>query len=304
MKILKGFLKNHRRLKAILLILFFAGISLIVFSYLFPFRITNFIYETHRKLLKQAPTPYGIVLDENNQPLPDTTVSPSWEFTGGDIHPLSPDNKYYIKSSDSKLGYAPFSKSGKNGNYYFQYHWSDFWGPHWGTQLWAFNLKAKLGGHKLVRIWDLTTNYEINTSPLSTIKGHINCEMKLGAAHNGCGVRVLIHKEFLFWKKTLWPPFAIAHADENGFKFKLPKGNYKFEFSGPELYEDYSEIIRVSGDKDIDLKNIVLKESPIISMKGKSPPDWNIIDSHNIKPDTKIDDFKSKWLLIQFWGFS
>ena len=37
---------------------------------------------------------------------------------------------------------------------------------------------------------------------------------------------------------------------------------------------------------------------------GKSPPPWNVVDARGVKKDVRLSDFRGKWVLIDFWGFS
>lgn len=94
-----------------------------------------------------------------------------------------------------------------------------------------------------------------------------------------------------------------CHSDVGEFSFHLPPGDYNFWAFGTDV-QSLLKQITVSADKpDFDMGTLDVPATIIASRVGKTPPSWTVTDARGVKKDVRLDDFKGKWVLIEFWGF-
>jgi hypothetical protein len=114
------------------------------------------------------------------------------------------------------------------------------------------------------------------------------------------------------------------------FDFSLPPGRYSLEASSQ--YADKNELegeiipdrpIALEGAvREVDLGRLTFSPFRINArMKeakskeagtwwdhtqhyGEMPPRWHVTDARGVSKDVQVADFKGKWLLVEFWGFS
>jgi hypothetical protein len=87
------------------------------------------------------------------------------------------------------------------------------------------------------------------------------------------------------------------------FEFVLPAGKYALRSYGTDM-EDIKQTITLAADRpEFDLGMLDLKASPIAKLKGKTAPGWEITAARGVKAQTKLSDYKGKWIYLEFWGF-
>ena len=86
------------------------------------------------------------------------------------------------------------------------------------------------------------------------------------------------------------------------FEFVLPAGKYTFSTYGTDI-EQINQKVTLSPDQPLlDLGSIDCKGGVQAKLKGKLLPNWIITDARGIKPDSKLSDYKGKWVYLEFWG--
>ena len=146
---------------------------------------------------------------------------------------------------------------------------------------------------------------KIVVEPLVEIRGHFTCE-ESGKPPDWTNVMMF------------WMPGAPAHASETWkarvgscqsgeakFALKLPPGRYSFW--GYARISDYVRVekeVTLEPGKVLDLGAIDLKLTPIARHYGKPPPALHVTAARGVKKDVRIDDFRGKWLVLDFWHYS
>lgn len=109
---------------------------------------------------------------------------------------------------------------------------------------------------------------------------------------------------------------------EARFEMSLPPGRYTlYGYNDPKdvHLSPEKEIVLTPGMRELDLG--VLTLSPSLSMQarieqskaagrwanfaehyGELPPRWHAVDARGASKDVRIEDFKGKWVLLDFWG--
>jgi hypothetical protein len=85
------------------------------------------------------------------------------------------------------------------------------------------------------------------------------------------------------------------------FDFLLPPGKYKFNGYGGDI-KNHRRTLELATD-DLDLKQIDVPGTVIAMHVGKAPPAWNVTDARGLSKRVTLDDFKGKWVAVEFWGF-
>lgn len=92
-------------------------------------------------------------------------------------------------------------------------------------------------------------------------------------------------------------------SNQAKFSFLLPPGKYKFNGYGGDI-RNHNQTLELSADKtELDLKTIDVPATVIAMHRGKTPPAWKVTDARGLNKEVTLDDFKGKWVLIEFWGF-
>lgn len=86
------------------------------------------------------------------------------------------------------------------------------------------------------------------------------------------------------------------------FSIRLPPGDYELVASGN--FQGLTRILSLKGDMpEVDLGVIELQVPIIERLSGKDPPAWNVTDARNVDKNTRLSDFKGKWVLLEFWAY-
>ncbi len=99
-------------------------------------------------------------------------------------------------------------------------------------------------------------------------------------------------------------PVARGHSRASAFAFRLPPGRYTFQGEeGGDHHEMDSREMTLEPGKSVDLGEIKLRPSRVARLYGKPAPAWHFADARGVPPTVQPDDFKGKWLVLEFWGF-
>jgi len=125
---------------------------------------------------------------------------------------------------------------------------------------------------------------------------------------------------------------ATCGSFESLFEFSLPPGDYVLDAYGISSLKEDDIDLRVtpdpklivkSGAKELNMGILQLKKVTQPSFRkrveqakddgswsdyskhyGEPPPRWHVTDSRGVNKDVQISDFRGKWVLLAFWGFS
>ena len=53
----------------------------------------------------------------------------------------------------------------------------------------------------------------------------------------------------------------------------------------------------------LDLGTLDLTPTAITRSIGKRLPPWTVTDARGVAKTVTLDDFRGKWVLLEFWGF-
>jgi thiol-disulfide isomerase/thioredoxin len=85
------------------------------------------------------------------------------------------------------------------------------------------------------------------------------------------------------------------------FSFLVPPGKYKFWAYGSDI-KDARQDMTLSADKpEVDMKTVEMRATEIAKHKGKAPPKWTVTDARGVKKDFSLDDYKGKWVFVDFF---
>jgi hypothetical protein len=87
------------------------------------------------------------------------------------------------------------------------------------------------------------------------------------------------------------------------FAFHLPVGAYKFWGYGTDITNSLQDLTLSADKRDVDLGTIDVPATVIAKHIGKPPPAWNVTDARGAKKDVRLEDFRGKWVLLEFWGY-
>src|SRR5262245_29246883 len=212
------------------------------------------------------------VVTANGQPIPKADVALFWQVRGS------------MTPSDDKA--AVTDESGKAA-----LRVSD-----WNEKRAVLVLSAdrKLGGVTGVSEADSGKEVLVTVGPTARVTGKLECT-ELNSKPR--------------WANTMITPDAFRaqfaqHMGESAeFDFILPVGKYSLHSYGTDVEGVKKTITLTAEQPEYDLGTLDLKASPIAKLKGKPSPGWNITAARPLKSSAKLQDYKGKWVYLEFWGF-
>ena len=212
------------------------------------------------------------VTDADKRPLPDANAALFWQVKDGAMTPSS--------------GYVVTDERGK------AVLQVDDWSQ--PRPVMVLSIDRKLGGVLTVSNQNDGKELTVTLGPTVRVKGKLECK-ELDRRPS--------------WANTMVMPDGFSaqvaqHMGESAeFDFVLPAGKYTLRSYGTDV-EDRREVVTLASDKrEYDLGTVDLKASAIAKLKGKPAPGWKITDARGVKKNSKLSDFKGKWLYLEFWGF-
>jgi peroxiredoxin len=207
----------------------------------------------------------GQVIDVDGKPAVGADVAATWNADTGKMHPL-------IGARTDNEGRFSLP-AGVNGQAFL-----------------ALDKERKTGA---VAFKGDPLNFRLK--PLVKVHGSIFCK-ELNKVPPWTAVTIRINKA------PFYPAVVQFNPKAKDFSFLLPPGTYLLRAHGAEV-KDLSRELTLSEDApDLDLKDVNLEATIIMSHVGKPLPPWKVTDARGAKKQIQLSDFKGKWVLIAFWG--
>jgi hypothetical protein len=92
-------------------------------------------------------------------------------------------------------------------------------------------------------------------------------------------------------------------SKDAAFSFWLPPGKYQAWGYGTDINNYRKEMTLTAGKADVDLGTIDVAATAVAKHIGKKPPDWTVTDARGVKKEIRLEDYKGKWVLLEFWGY-
>ncbi len=97
--------------------------------------------------------------------------------------------------------------------------------------------------------------------------------------------------------------FAQSTSEQARFEFRLPPGRYRLNAYGLNT-KDVDVDLELTADKlEVDLGVIELPQTIIARNIGKEALPLHVTDARGVAKETKLADFRGKWVLLEFWGW-
>ena len=99
---------------------------------------------------------------------------------------------------------------------------------------------------------------------------------------------------------------AMTGRDFTSYYFNLPSAAWE-----ESLAIEADRMKHCKFDRDeVELERQTMAMSPLGSMQGKEALEWNVTGARNLPEDLaekggeiRIEDFRGRWLVVEFWGF-
>ncbi len=269
----------------------------------------------------------GRIIDNDRMPVAGADISPWWRANGS---PRQADGTEYdlAKSKESSAFWGnigqmepwqPGARSDKDGVFQLNTHRK--------MHVLVMDQERKHGA-----VFRLTKKshdgVEISLSPLTTVRARV--EIK-GSKAKPIWSHAYVHLEEDPEYPLASTRIVSCGSETQELEFRLPKGTYLLDvyavsdkladdidlrvFPRPKIVIDDQGSIRDLGVLQLvpdepdrsDLENESKEAgrwSDYTKHYGEPAPRWHAVDARRIKRDANIDDFRGRWLLLEFWGMT
>jgi hypothetical protein len=141
-----------------------------------------------------------------------------------------------------------------------------------------------------------TRQATIRLLPSATLKQKLTLKDKAAFFPNG-GYNLMFDtggRAYLFWG-------GGDAAAEN--EFKVPAGAYNYFMFSPEVSTRNNGRLRVEPGATVELPAIQLELTPLAQKYGQAPPTLNVTDARGLAKPFRLEDYRGKWLVLEFWGY-
>ena len=261
----------------------------------------------------------GRVLAADGRPAAGNDVSYAWSATGKgkDGKPLARDKEENLKEIWGHVGeMQPHEGVQSDADGAFSITMARIF-----YAIMAMNADRTQGGMVLVPKENTDALIEVRLGPLVRVRGAFEGPppgVPLGWTH--------LYVNFLEDPTRPLDMTRIVSCGsyESKFAMSLPPGRYLLEGNNDKLDLNLipeKQIVLTAATAEVDLGVIRLSDKPIVPIKrerskaagtwgdytkhyGRRPPSWHVTDARGASKDVRLDDFKGKWLLLDFWGLS
>lgn len=272
----------------------------------------------------------GRVVDEAGKPVAGAAVGFFWRANGSsndrDGKPYDLTKAENVRLFWGKLGEmeptgrVQPTKTGPDGR--FSIEDSD---PFFSVM--AMDPSRRHGGITMLPKTDDGAPVEIRLIPLVTVRGSFEGP---GPGQQPSWTHVYVHVPEDPLRPLHSTRLVSCGSFEGKFEFHLPRGKYtlqaysqfadKDDFEGELVPDKAFELGTETADVDLGRLKFVphrpsrqtLEEqskadgswSDYTQHYGELPPRWHATDALGVSKDARIEDFRGKWVLIDFWGLS
>lgn len=228
---------------------------------------------------KEPPVPLlrGRVLNPDGQPVADARVAQHWSFKDG-----SPNSKGALKTDATGTFEGRLTLHRLAGT----------------CALAAYSPDNKMAGAAVLGETDDLEQITIQLQPAIRVHGKLTSP-KLGKEIAWTNTYLyLMPGECRNWKSSS-PP---GHGPPE-FDFLAPPGRYILLVLGQDVETLKREIVLRADEPDVDLGAVEMTTHFFTLNKGKKI-DWTVTAARGVALEkSDIEDFRGKWLFVEFWGF-
>ena len=182
----------------------------------------------------------------------------------------------------------------------------------------AMDVDRHLGGIAVVNPTAQPEAVEIRLGPTVRLRGEVACA-DLGKTPYWSNLMLSIDRgESERMSGKPWVDLAIRWSQhdpriieydthDGTFDFEVPAGTYQlYTYASP--LSDYESVKRRltldPTSSEVDLGTIDLPATALAKTYGQEPPPWEIAEARGLPDDVTLGDFRGKWVLLDFWGYS
>lgn len=220
----------------------------------------------------EAVTITGTVVDAEGRPLADLDVSVDWSMDEGDF--LGVDGGTTDETGAFELELEEL--------------------PPGTVSVMALDTEKKLGGRVELDKGDAGKPVKITAGAAGHVHGKLSCKQE----------GYMPPQTQVYALSPTGAQVATSSSSVGGFGFLLPAGEYSLWAIGSGLVSLSKEVTVPATGGEQDLGTLVLDPSTITQHIGKPAPAWNVTHARGgAEPGVKIEDYRGKWLLVDFWGY-
>jgi len=134
---------------------------------------------------------------------------------------------------------------------------------------------------------------ELTLEPMVHVHGTFTCE-ELGKPPTWTNVYLNLREGSL--------RVARSMSEKAEFSFHVPAGAYDLVMYGTDVRR-VRRPLDVGDERkgEVDLGAIDLEATPIARLYGREMPPWTVSDAWGAESDVTLDDYRGKWVLLEFW---
>jgi thiol-disulfide isomerase/thioredoxin len=170
--------------------------------------------------------------------------------------------------------------------------------------LFAVDREQMRGGSVVVNSAALDHPIDIVTMPLVRVRGQVT------TAPHPLPQRTMTLIEpvrGVEQQPTGWVPWHLSCGSQTGsFTVLVPPGSYQIRSYGIEddqlVTDQSSQTILLAPDvSEWDVGIIQVQRTNLSNLYGHRAPEWTITAAYGVRADSKLADFRGKWVLMEFW---
>ena len=165
----------------------------------------------------------------------------------------------------------------------------------WGRplSLMVMDAERKHGALVVVQPDALDDPIDVTLEPLVKVHGTFICE-ELGTKPTWTNVYLNLREGNL--------RIARCMSEKAEFSFLAPAGAYELIMYGTDVRRVRKPLDVGKVKKGvIDLGEIDLPPTPIALLYDKELPEWTVTAAHGVDDDVELEDYRGKWVLMEFW---
>lgn len=153
--------------------------------------------------------------------------------------------------------------------------------------------KRKHGALAVIEPDRVGDHLELTLEPLVRVNGTFTCE-ELGAKPTWTNVYLNLRSGNL--------RIARHMSEKAEFSFRVPVGAYDLVMYGTDVQQVRKPLV-VEGSKKsaIDLGALDLRATPIAKLYDEVMPPWTVTDAWGVDGNVTLEDYRGKWVLLEFW---